>query len=257
MKTIRLIILMLLIVSPVALSQDKEFRWQIGEELTYKVKWSFIRLGTLRLLVDDITTIDDTPLYHVRLHIDSNPVLFFVNMHSEYESFIDDQLRVRLFLADEKIDNIVYKTEYRFDYNNKIIHAQYTSMKDPTQTIIKEIKFDDLIVDGTGMVFYARSNLHHTRTDTLTSLFEANFGKVMINFKGKKGNIKIDALPKSFETYYADGVVEMKAIAGLTGPFKGWFATDEQRPPLKAEMKVFIGSVIVELEAWKNWTPYF
>ena len=47
----------------------------------------------------------------------------------------------------------------------------------------------------------------------------------------------------------------MKGIAGVTGPFKGWFAQDAQRPPLRADLKVFIGNVIVKLEKWERWHP--
>ena len=47
----------------------------------------------------------------------------------------------------------------------------------------------------------------------------------------------------------------MKGIAGVTGPFKGWFARDRQRPPLRALLKVFIGNVEVELEKWEGWNP--
>lgn len=51
--------------------------------------------------------------------------------------------------------------------------------------------------------------------------------------------------------------MNIKGIAGITGPFKGWFAADKQRVPLKAELKVFVGSVKVELEDWKGWEPKY
>jgi hypothetical protein len=56
-------------------------------------------------------------------------------------------------------------------------------------------------------------------------------------------------------TYFIKGEILMKGIAGVTGPYMGWFAQDNQRPPLKAAMKVFLGNVTVELESWENWAP--
>jgi len=231
------------------------YHWQIGEELTYKVKWSFIRLGTLKLHVNDTLQYNGNLVYHVRLYIDSNPLLFFVNMHSVYDSYVDEKFRIHLFWADEKIDNITYKAEYQFDYVDSLIHVNMTSLQDTNQTIIKDLPLDSQTQDGAAMIFYARANTEFTRTDTITSFFEAKKGKIVINFKGVSGQEKIDALESPLKTYYLDGVVRMKAIAGLTGPFQGWFAVDRQRPPLKAKLKVFIGSVNVELESWQGWQP--
>lgn len=239
---------------PAAQAGENDFQIAIGEEFQYKVSWSFIRLGTLKLEVADTVRMDGTLLYHLKLNMDSNPVLFFVNIHSVYETFIDEMLRVHLFYANERIDNILYKTEYRFDYVSKLIHINMTDIKNPSNTIIDTQPLShQALFDGTGMVFYARANAHKTEADTLTAYFEAKYGKVSINFKGKKGAQKIDALQKPMPTYFIDGEVHMKAIAGLSGPFKGWFVIDSQRPPLIAELKVFIGSVKVELEDWRGW----
>lgn len=44
-------------------------------------------------------------------------------------------------------------------------------------------------------------------------------------------------------------------IGILNGDFEGWFSTDNRRVPLAARMKVFVGSVYIELEKWVKWTP--
>lgn len=250
-----LVIFMLVLFPALIFSNDDSFQWQIGEELIYKVNWSFIRLGTLKLQVMEHKVLDSTFVYHIKLYIDSNPLLFFVNMHSVYESFIDEQFRPQLFLANEKIDNITYKTEYRFNHADRLIHIRMTDIKNPTKTIVRDDSLKEAVIDGTSMIFYARSHVATVKTDTITTFFEAKHGKVHIHFKGKNSKIKIEALPAPVETYYVDGSIKMSSIAGLTGPFKGWFAVDRQRPPLKAELKVFIGSVKVELENWKKWNP--
>ena len=54
-------------------------------------------------------------------------------------------------------------------------------------------------------------------------------------------------------TIRVEGTFHIKGIAGVTGDYKGWFTLDERRVPLKALMKVFIGNVVVELEAWEKW----
>ncbi len=112
------------------LPDDNSYQWQIGEELTYKVEWQFIRLGTLKVQVCDTMKMDSVTVYHLKLFIDSNPTLFFVNMHSIFESYVDKDFRTHLFRSVENIDNKKYNTNYRFDYRDSLIYLQMTDVKD-------------------------------------------------------------------------------------------------------------------------------
>ncbi|MBD3287504.1 DUF3108 domain-containing protein [candidate division KSB1 bacterium] len=255
-KYMRFFIIGLCLLANSAFGNGNNYQWQIGEELSYKVKYSFIRLGTVRIVVHDTLTYDDAFVYHIKLFIDSNPLIFFVNMHNVYDSYIDDKFRLRLFSALEIMDGKKYDATYSFDYDKKMMHINMTSMKDTSKTIIDDVPLNEEVLDGASLIYYARAHVHSNVTDTLTSFFEAKKGKVLINFKGENEAVKIGAFDEPLNTYYLDGVVKMKGIAGLTGPYKGWFMRDRQRPPLKAEMKVFIGSVKIELEEWKNWSPH-
>lgn len=233
-------------------ADDNSFKWQVGEELTYKVKWSFLRLGTLKLQICDTMKINSILVYHVKLFLDSNPLLFFVNMHSVYECYIDNKIRPHLFIAEEKIDDILYKTQYRFNYSDSLIFINMTDVNDTARTIEKEMPLDKRIFEGISLVFYARGNVHYKKSETLTAFFNGKKGDVTINFKGKNDPVELDAFDALQETYFVDGQLHLKGIAGLTGPFKGWFAVDNKSPPLKAELEVFLGNVKVELEGWKN-----
>lgn len=247
------VVIVIIISAGMSHGQDSKFGYRIGEEFTYKVKYSFLRLGTLRLVVNDSVKINGHNVYHTQLFIDSNPLLFFVNMHNVYNSYIDDEFRLQLFKAEERIDDILYTTEYRFSYEDSMIYATLTNIKDPNQIIRKEITMDELLLDGSSLIFYARANVHSVKAESLATFFEAKKGRVFINFKGKQGQQAIDAIGKGIDTYYVDGMMNSVGIAGLNGPFKGWFAVDSQRPPIRAKLKVFIGHVTVELEEWKNW----
>jgi hypothetical protein len=116
-------------------SKDIDFKLKIGEQLTYKVKWAFIRLGTLKLETLDTLVLNGELLYHIKLHIDSNPLLFFVNMHSLYDSFINENFQFHHFYAEEKIDNVTYITEYRVDYSNSLILVNMTDVNDTSNRL--------------------------------------------------------------------------------------------------------------------------
>ena len=81
-------------------SLDNSFQWQIGEELTYKVKWSFIRIGTLKFQVRDSMFIDGNPVYHIKLFLDTNPLIFFIDMHNVYESLISTKKLFKFITKD-------------------------------------------------------------------------------------------------------------------------------------------------------------
>jgi len=248
-----LMITIVVINSKPAKAEEVKFNFMVGEEFAYKVRWSFIRLGTLKLVVKDTSRIDGELVYHTQLFIDSNPLLFFVNMHNVYNSYLDEKFRLRLFTAEERIDDILYETVYKFNYQDSTIKATYTNIENPEEVLQKEMSIDELLLDGSSLIFYARSRVHNEITESLTTFFEAKKGKVQINFKGKGGNQRISSFEDPIETYYVDGVMDATGIAGITGPFKGWFSTDRQRPPVKAKLKVFIGYVTVDLENWKKW----
>ena len=233
------------------------FKWLIGEELTYKVKWAFIRLGTLKLQVIDTTRIDSQRVYHTRLLIDSNPLLFFVNMHSVFESYIDENFYPHLFVADETIDGVTYKTYYRFNHPERLVDVRMTDVEDTTRIIEKQIPMEETFQDGMSLIFFTRGNVRKGGTYNLTAFYEAKIGKLLLRVREKKSRIKIEAFNQLVDAFEVDGKANFKAIAGFQGKFRGWFATDRYAPPLYALLKVFIGNVSVELESWEKWPAPF
>ena len=255
-KWVVLIVFLMCIIFRIPLVSDEQpVQWSVGEELIYKVKWSFLRLGTLRAQISDTVSIDGQRAYHIRLFVDSNPTLFFVSHHAVYETFFDDTLKVFLFRCDEKIEGVTYHTTYRIDHADSRVYIDMTDEKDPANQIVDTTSFEGTLYDGTSLLYYARAHVHDAKTDTVRYMDDGKVELAIIDFQGAKGSVKIGALDEPVPTYYLEGHVMGGGIAGLKGNFKGWFARDGHRPPLKARMKVFIGSVTLELESWKKWEP--
>lgn len=237
--------------------QAASFKWQIGEELTYKVSWEFIRIGTVSLSVVDTVTIHGAKTYHLKMKIDSSPWLFFVNMHSEFDSYLTEDTYPRLLICKEEIDGDDYDSRYQFDYENKEIVIHHEGVENPDKKIDKRMPLEKQIQDGISIIFYARKNCTTSKKEKLFVIAEAKEGVLDINFTGKTKDIEISIAQNKAPAYYINGEAHFKSIAGFSGGYKGWFSLDERRVPLAAEMKVFIGSVYLELEDWKNWQPDF
>ena len=78
-----------------------------------------------------------------------------------------------------------------------------------------------------------------------------------INFDGKQEIVEIDAVKYPVRTKYLNGSADWTGAYGLSGKFEGWFSDDDAKIPIRAKMKVYVGSVNIELVSWKrtNWTP--
>lgn len=247
----RIIFLIFILYMNPLFSQEKADPFTVGEDLTYKVKWSFIRLGTLRLQICDTLRMNNEKVYHVKVFIDSNPTLFFINRHSVFETFFSSNMDVHLFRYYEKIDGITYKADYKFNYSDSLIYVMLTDTSDTNNTISNISPFSGKVLDGTSLIYYARINAAETRSDTVRYIADEDQDDIILNFRGKAEPVKIKAMNGLVPSCYMEGRVLNKGIAGLSGYFKGWFSADRRRLPLKAKMKVFIGSVSLILENYK------
>jgi hypothetical protein len=230
------------------------YKWQVGEELSYTVRWSFLHLGRLVLQVLNADTLSGRPVYHCRIHIDSNPSLPFINLHDIYDSFIDSAgFYSHIFISYEgKGDHLIY-TRYDFDYEKNSVHMQIENRKgnhsivelDSTGAIHKKVQ------DSLSLLYFARAMAHNKAKLTVPVFAYNKLDSTHINFRDKLSKIKTN--DHKIKTLFLDGRLKFVGIAGVKQDFKGWFSTDEQAVPLKANMKAFVGNVTLELDEWKYW----
>jgi hypothetical protein len=86
MKRISFFLIMVFLVCVVSISSlandpaPTEFKWQVGEELYYKVKYAFLTVGSLYIQVLGKDTVHNRPVYHCRLEMKSTPAIPFVHL---------------------------------------------------------------------------------------------------------------------------------------------------------------------------------
>lgn len=230
------------------------FKWKVGEELIYSVKWTFINLGELKLTVLNRDTLNHRPVYHCRIYIDSNPSLPFVNIHDIYDSYIDaEQIYSHVFLSYEQKSDYILYTQYTFDYVQGIvkIRIEKRHQNEFESVLDSVVVIPDKVQDSLSMLFFARAMAKNNLQMDMPVFAYNKFERTSINFTGEKKETK--ANDQKIMAYYLEGHLKFVGIAGVKEDFKGYFSTDRQGIPLKAYMKAFIGSVKIELEEWKNW----
>jgi hypothetical protein len=232
-----------------------ELKLQVGEELIYKVKYTFLTLGSLKFQILGTDTIDGRPVYNCILYIDSNPSLPFVNLHDIYESYIDEDIYSRRFLAWERKSDYTIFTQYDMDYENRNVHILEKKLTKTDTTLMLDslavLETPRKVQDGLSILFFARALVKYKKMMSAPVFAFNELKYTFINFTGEQQKIEVD--DQKYKAFYLDGYLKFVGIAGVKEGFKGWFSPDMQSVPLRAHMEAFIGHVTLELESYKNW----
>lgn len=246
---------LLLFLSSRTFSQSEVF--YDGEELYYEVNYSFINIGWVKFTTEKVKGTENR--YICRAKLKSNNSLPFIDVDYEFISEID--------AAGGKVKPISF-TSYQVKDNKKSIEVYdflYDSLKiklrrtwyDGNIEIEKTINTSTTFQDGLSIFYYARVNTNENTTEYVPVLMQMDTSLMKIDLSSAKKSVEIDESDHEIASYYLEGFSYFTAVFGLTGDFSGWFSADEARIPLKAKLKVEIGSITLELKSWKHgsWQP--
>lgn len=228
-----------------------------GEELTYEVSYMGITLGTIKTIMEQPVMLDGVKCQKVKVFINSHPNIPFVSLHSVYESWMDTTLTFsRKFTANTMVEDDKWEfDQYLFDYpNNKLTMETF---RDKKKTVTKTVDIKRKYNDGSSILFAARRLLRTKKTVRVPTVIMQDTVNTAINFRGTIQSREISAVDYPVRTVFFDGNADWTGIYGLTGRFEGWFSDDEAQIPIYATMKLYVGSVSIELVKWKrgNWAP--
>jgi hypothetical protein len=256
MMPIRSLAILFLSIAMLVETQAQSFIYP-GEDLTYRVSYAGITLGTVRALTEPYTTFNGRNVAKVKVFINSNPNIPFVSLHSVYQSWMDTSATFSVnFNATTQIeDNLWEFDQYLFDYTN--MNLTMETYREKKLTKKREIGIKKYCNDGSSILYAARALINSKKTIKLPTVIMGDTATTVVNFRGTKQATDIDAVKYPVSTVYFDGTANWTGVYGLTGGFEGWFSDDAARVPIKAKMKVYIGSVTLELQSWKrgNWQP--
>lgn len=236
-------------------ASDKKM--QVGEELTYLVKYSIFKLGEIKFKVISKKEFRGETVYSTIAYIDSYGDVPFVDLHQIYQSYINKDYYSDFFRGIIKTDKYDTFTEYYFKYDSskvRVIKGKIEPKEvwtDSVGTIKKEYE------DGLSIFYYARMNSGQNMIDTISTFVNEKKEKTIINFTDEVSGVSIDAVDYEISCVKLEGEAQFVSIFGLTGDFEGWFSNDDASIPIAAKLHVLIGNITVELIDWKRegWTP--
>lgn len=228
-----------------------------GEELVYNVRYAFIDLGQVKIRTVSKSRISSGFSYHAIANINTYKGIPFVDLAAVYESDMDSTVYSLAFVGKSKENKFWDFARYTFEYDkNRVLVDK--GRKDTVVERRDTVAIDKHMQDGLSLFFYARDQLYSRKRMNIPCFVAEQKVNTYIDFsRQEKKSVDLDAVDYPVDVVGFDGTAEFVGIYGLTGDFEGWFSNDDARIPIVAKMKVFIGSITLELVSWNRpgWVP--
>jgi hypothetical protein len=231
---------------------------KLQEKFVYDVDWLFVHLGTITMNVESFDSFPD--LIKVIVKVKTASALPFINI-DEYNVAVlrlSDGMTI-YYHGTEELDGRNADVTYVYDDAKK--NSVYTLRTLSTKELIKSdtIKITEPYLIGTSLIEYARIAADSGLVKNVPTLIKGKFYPTIINYCGPVEDIDIDACDYSVSAFRYEGNADWggNAVAGLSGEYTGWLSNDDAKVVLRAEMKITLGSIDVELEQWykPGWIP--
>jgi hypothetical protein len=235
--------------------------FHVGEELEYRVSYSFFNIGVIKTRVTDRLERDGRTVYRAEVFMDSNPALsWLVDLHMLFRGTVDEQAFSHSWLNEDSSATGVGFRTMEFDYARGKMYYTWGSRPHGGRDVVAgrdTVPIRERSVDGMSLLFFARENVRQPRSWRIPTFVDNREGITEIHFRDKREDLRIDTFPHPVRTVWFDGTAKFVGVFGLTGGFEGWFSDDEARIPIVGRLKVILGSVKVELIKWKrgSWSP--
>ncbi|HEY4643298.1 MAG TPA: DUF3108 domain-containing protein [Bacteroidota bacterium] len=234
--------------------------FQDGERLRYKVKFGPIRLGTIQFFVHKLEGSPDEERYQIDLRIDSNPALFFVDLHEFSFSIVHPESLYSEYFYRSRMKGSAKIESWRI-YDRLQRESVFMERDQGKGSSAKQIVLRDLApyFEGPSLWLFARSKVMRGGEYTVQNILDTTRCQTVLSFKHARSVLEIDAIDGRVMARQAEGDAEWTgdSFGGMTGNFRGWFSDDEAAVPLLARFKIAVGNVVLELEDWHRpgWTP--
>jgi len=242
------------------LSPGSDSLMQVHEEVTYEASYLLVKIGSVRFQVIGKTIYDDVPAYRLRAYIDSYSGIPFVNLHAVYETYADARTFMCLQTSNsQKEGNDWVYTTYHFDFNKKTVQWQQSKNGALMKTV--DYPLDRDYTDGVSFFYYLRESCKNAAGRrmnlTIPIAVDTIRSSVYVSINEGKEQCETTAYDFTVDSYRLSGHLNFQGFFGITGDFTGWMSPDSAAVPLKGNVKVILGSVVVKLKDIKreHWVP--
>lgn len=247
---IMLMIILLVLSNGGFYAQKDDFRilknnaFNVGEKLTFDVKYGFVTAGVASFEIPNIKRISGRDAYHVVFEVNTVPSFdLFYKVRDRYETFIDVK-----GLFPWRFEQHIREGNYSRDFS-----AFFDQRKGKAKTSEGEYDIPRYVNDIVSAFFYARtldySNLKVGDKIPLKNFYKNKVYDLDVVYHGKE-TIKVDA--GEFDCIIVEPLVQEGGLFKSEGSIMIWLSDDEAKIPVRVKTKVVVGAIDADLTGYKN-----
>jgi hypothetical protein len=214
--------------------------FEVGEALTYDVRFGALKVGTGRMRVLDIESIRGFPSWHVRFSVSGGT--FFYKVNDVYDSWMDVRTLSSL--------------RYVQDLNQGSRDRQRTFEIFPERAIFREITRDgperpsvsQPLDDGSFLYFLRTVPLEVGQTYSFDRYFRPDRNPVIIRVL-RRERIRVPA--GEFDALVVQPIIKTSGIFSEGGQAEIWLSDDNERIMLQMKTRLSFGSLNLYLRAFR------
>jgi hypothetical protein len=231
---------------PKQLPDAKNEAFKEGEILTYRLHYGIIDAGVAVLEVKpEVMDVAGRKVYHIVGNGYSKGSFdWFFRVRDRYETFLDkDALLPWMFVRRVNEGGYIINEDYKFNhYTNKVDVGREDKVDVPQGT-------HDMI-----SAFYAARNLDLSNAKegdvfTINSIVDKELFPLKIRYVGKE---KIDCDLGTFNCVKFRPIVQKGRVFKKEEDLNVWITDDKNHVPLRAQAKLMVGSVKLDIVSAKN-----
>jgi hypothetical protein len=222
--------------------------FQIGEKLTFKVRYGIVRAGTATMSVVKETLFNDRPAYHIQTTAESvAPFSWVYKVDDVVNSFID---KAGLFTMryEKKIREGSYKVDLLVDYfpEDSLAKIDFVRYRDKTEKKKYDVKVPPFAFDVLASFYYVRTQplrigevvniINHDNKKVYNLQVHTYMRETINTAAGKFRCLRVEPLLKG------EGVFKQK------GRLLVWLTDDQYKIPVQMTSEVVVGHITTELE---------
>jgi len=229
---------------------DPEFRtlennaFQVGEKLTFDVKYGFVTAGIATMAVPKMRRISGRQAYHVTFEVNSVPSFDWIyKVRDRYETYIDTK-----GLFPWRFEQHIREGGYSRDFS-----AFFDQRKGKAKTSEGEYEIPKYVNDIVSAFYLARtfdySKLKVNDRIHLKNFYKDKVYDLDVRYLGKE---TVDVSAGTFDCIVVEPLVQEGGLFKSEGSIVVWLTDDALKIPVKVKTKVVIGSIDAELTAYEG-----
>ncbi len=222
--------------------------FNVGEKLTFKVRYGFVRAGTATMSVLKETELNGNPVYQIQTTAESvSPFSWVYKVDDVVNSFMDKR-GLFSWRFEKKLREGSYKIDMFVDYlpEDSLAKIHTIRYRDDTEEKRYEVKVPPFAMDVLASFYYVRTK--SLRIGDIIKMVNHDNEKVYDLEVHVYMREEIDTAAGTFRCLKVEPLLKGEGIFKQKGRLLVWLTDDEYKFPVQMTSEVVVGHITTELE---------